>query len=347
MKKVAILEGLKRHKVLLIAANVLFAVLAISGQVGQNVTLPLWTGAATAECQGAENGSNSTSNQTTNGTGSANLSMDPFFVLTSASFAFVVIFGTLTLVSAALGAVTLDDLRFPQWQLFLIGFFDALNGVLVVYSSPPYRTAPFLQAILGNFLIPLTIIFRLVLLRKRPQLIKLICAAVVFLGLVLSLIPVITDMDKSSNDNSSFLKQSTLARILWPMCFMFGFVPAAVMNVIEEKSLKDKRNVNMFYLLLCSSFYQLVCGFALFWTDLLPHFGYTNSIHDFGENYKYALSCFFGGSGCNYVPGLRGSVFIMMYTVSYIGGGLLLRYAEGATYLAVVSVRELVRALCA
>jgi hypothetical protein len=37
----------------------------------------------------------------------------------------------------------------------------------------------------------------------------------------------------------------------------------------------------------------------------------------------------------------------MMYTVSYIGGGLLLRYAEGATYLAVVSVRELVRALCA
>ena len=55
------------------------------------------------------------------------------------------------------------------------------------------------------------------------------------------------------------------------------------MNVIEEMSLKDKRNVNMFYLLFCSSFYQLVCVFAFFWTDLIPGFGYTKNIHGFGE----------------------------------------------------------------
>ena len=166
MKKVAILEKLKKHKELLIAVNVLFAALAISGQVGQNVTLPLWASAATASCQHdphgqASNDSNS-SNQTngTSGSTGEGLSMDPFFVLSSASFSFVVIFGFLTLISAVFGAVTLDDLRFPQWQLFLIGLFDALNGVLIVYSSPSSRTAPFLQAILGNFLIPLTIIFR-------------------------------------------------------------------------------------------------------------------------------------------------------------------------------------------
>jgi drug/metabolite transporter (DMT)-like permease len=277
MRKVAILERLKTHKELLIAVNVLFAALAISGQVGQNVTLPLWASAATASCQhGASNSSNST-----NGTTGEGLSMDPFFVLSSASFSFVVIFGVLTLVSAAFGAVTIDDIRFPQWQLFLIGLFDAFNGVLIVYSSPSSRTPPFLQAILGNFLIPLTIIFRLILLRKRPQLIKLICAAVVFLGLVLSLIPVITGMDAS--DSSSYLNQNSAARILWPMCFMLGFVPAAVMNVVEEKSLKDKRNVNMFYLLFCSSSYQLITVFAFFWTDLIPHFGYTSNIHEFGE----------------------------------------------------------------
>ena len=57
-------------------------------------------------------------------------------------------------------------------------------------------------------------------------------------------------------------------------------------------------------------------------------------------SYKYALSCYFGGSGCDYVPGLRGCVFVVMYLISYIGGGLLLRYAEGATYLAVVSVSK-------
>ena len=162
MSKLTILEQLKQHKKLLITVNILFAALAISGQVGQNVTLPLWSSAATTSCQqstGAQNESaNHTSNNSTGGNGGP--SMDPFFVVSSASFAFVVIFGALTLVSALFGAVTVDDLRFPQWQLFLIGFFDALNGILVVYSSPSSRTAPFLQAILGNFLIPSTILFR-------------------------------------------------------------------------------------------------------------------------------------------------------------------------------------------
>lgn len=158
------MELLKQNKHFLIAANVLFAAIAIFGQVGQNVTLPLWTSAATSSCQqgtGSPNGSNS-SNHTNNtgGNGSDGPSMDPFFILSSASFSFVVVFGILTLVSALFKSVTVNDLRFPQWQLFLIGFFDALNGFLVVYSSPSARTAPFLQAILGNFLIPLTIIFR-------------------------------------------------------------------------------------------------------------------------------------------------------------------------------------------
>jgi len=46
---------------------------------------------------------------------------------------------------------------------------------------------------------------------------------------------------------------------------------------------------------------------------------------------------FFGGEGCGASSGIRGAMFIIFYTISYLGGGLLLRYAEGATYLAVVS----------
>lgn len=55
-------------------------------------------------------------------------------------------------------------------------------------------------------------------------------------------------------------------------------------------------------------------------------------------SYKFAVQCFFGYAGCDYVPGLRGSVFIAMYVISYVGSGLLIRYDEGATYLAVVQV---------
>ena len=100
--------------------------------------------------------------------------MDPYFVLSSASFSFVVIFGFCTLVIVATQHLLnfiaqenrfkfitkKDDLFFPQWQLMLIGFFDAMNGIFVVFASPPNKTAPFLQAILGNCMIPLTILFR-------------------------------------------------------------------------------------------------------------------------------------------------------------------------------------------
>ena len=124
-----------------------FAVVAVVGQVGQNVSLPLWS-SATQPCNSSSNSSKYTA------------VMDPYFVLSFASLSFVVIFGITTLLIAIAGSITKDDLRFPQWQLFLIGLFDALNGLLVVYASPSARTAPFLQAVLGNFLIPLTIVFR-------------------------------------------------------------------------------------------------------------------------------------------------------------------------------------------
>ena len=42
--KIAILETPKKNKELLIAGNVLFAILSIFGQVGVNVTLPLASG---------------------------------------------------------------------------------------------------------------------------------------------------------------------------------------------------------------------------------------------------------------------------------------------------------------
>ena len=68
---------------------------------------------------------------------------------------------------------------------------------------------------------------RLVILRKKPTIVKLIAAGVVLVGLILSLIPVITGMDKDSADaKQKWLQQSTVSRILWPLCFMLGFVSA-------------------------------------------------------------------------------------------------------------------------
>ena len=65
-----------------------------------------------------------------------------------------------------------------------------------------------------------------------------------------------------------------------------------------------------------------------------------------GCSYWFSLQCFFGGATCDYVPGLRGFMFIFTYLLAYIGGGLLLRYSEGATYLAIVQVSVDDKAKC-
>lgn len=55
------------------------------------------------------------------------------------------------------------------------------------------------------------------------------------------------------------------------------------MNVIEEMSLKDTRKVNLFYLLFCTSTYQLLTVWLLFWVDIIPQFGFVGSLKEFGE----------------------------------------------------------------
>ncbi len=173
---------------LLVGLNIFFATLAVIGQVFQNVSLPLWVGST--EALGNPNCTSNKSQlfedyyddykESEDLASSKNVSkpfqpgMDPFFVLSFASLSFVIIFGVITacilvvqVVANHLYGRTVfrfitkeDDLLFPQWQMILIGVFDALNGVFVVFASSPSRTAPFLQAILGNFTIPLTIVFR-------------------------------------------------------------------------------------------------------------------------------------------------------------------------------------------
>ena len=128
-------------------ANLIFSFFAVAGAVGQNVSLPLWTD-STKE------------NENLSGR-----SVDCYFVLSFASLSFVVIFGLGTLFIQIFSPQDIGETekRFPHLLLFLVGFCDSLNGSMVVFASKGSRTPPYLQAILGNFGIPLTILFRWVI----------------------------------------------------------------------------------------------------------------------------------------------------------------------------------------
>lgn len=66
---------------------------------------------------------------------------------------------------------------------------------------------------------------RFILLQKRPTLLKFLCAVVVFVGLIFSLMPTITGLDKGAAEaREQYMQQPKADRILWPLIFMFGFV---------------------------------------------------------------------------------------------------------------------------
>ena len=123
-------------------ANLLFAFVAIAGKVVEKVSLPLWIDSVNGNRPGK--------------------SVDSYFVLSFTSLSFVIIFGLGTLFIKIFSPQALGETekRFPHLLLFSVGFCHALSGALVVFASKGSRTPPYLQAILGNFMIPWTVLFR-------------------------------------------------------------------------------------------------------------------------------------------------------------------------------------------
>jgi len=306
----------------LVCANLFFSFFAVVGTVGQNVSLPLWVDSTNGNLSGR--------------------SVDSYFVLSFASLSFVVIFGLGTLFIRIYSPQDIGETekRFPQFLLFLIGLCDALNGAVIVFASKGSRTPPYLQAILGNFGIPLTILFRVLILRKRPTLLKLLCGLAVVVGLFVCLIPTIfPSVDPKAEKTKS--EAHGVSRVLWPLIFMLGFVPATVMNVISERGVKmenktSRRKINLVYFLFWTSLYQLICVALLFWLDILPWYGNVDSISEFGRNWWFGVQCFFGAAGCDSTSGIRGTMFILMYVCAYAGTANLLRHTEGATWASIV-----------
>ena len=71
---------------------------------------------------------------------------------------------------------------------------------------------------------------RLMILRKKPTWLKLGAAGAVLIGVAVSIIPVLAGMDEKSNQgNEKWEIQPTAARILWPLCFMLGFVSSVIL----------------------------------------------------------------------------------------------------------------------
>ena len=128
------------------AASMLFSIAVVTGQVTQYVSLPLWIDSTT-----------STQNQTTKW----KPTVDGYFVVSFASLSFVIVFGLVLLCSDFIcpNYVVKTDWNYRRLML-LVGSFQGVSAIFIVFSSSGKRTPPYLQAILGNFSVPVTLILR-------------------------------------------------------------------------------------------------------------------------------------------------------------------------------------------
>lgn len=84
-------------------------------------------------------------------------------------------------------------------QIVFMGIFDAMNGILMVYSSTLNRTSGYMQSILINLNIPLTIIISRILFRNENTL-SLKSGCFILIGIIISILPSIINLTKSKNN---------------------------------------------------------------------------------------------------------------------------------------------------
>lgn len=197
-------------------ASTFIAIINVLGQVGMNISLPILSQTIeTGHCH---------SNQ--------------FFVLFYTGLWFPILFGLAILVIKLINPSFNIKTYTSQKFLVLLGALNAVNGLLVVYASPPDRTSPSLQAILSTTIIPYTVVLRYIILRKGVSLGRLICTVGTLIGLFISLEPNIFNIGKEQQTGSK-------ASAVWPFVFALGFLPVGFANVLQEREIKKDNRVSI------------------------------------------------------------------------------------------------------
>ena len=123
--------------------NVFLAFLTLSTLVFKTIALPAYTSAVT------------------------NSGSDPFSVALIAGFWFQWFFLLVAMVYKVFIDSSMNLLPTTEWKIMLlIGFLNGMAGIPLVFASDPKRTPPYLQSLLSTLVIPYTVIFRFLILRK-------------------------------------------------------------------------------------------------------------------------------------------------------------------------------------
>ena len=330
----------------LTVVNILLSILNIVSQVGMTVTLPLFTTAlGTHKACGVY----------------GKAIAGPYFVLFFTALWFPVVFFAWVFIAKFLNRNFSLRLNSSMGFVVLLGFLNAMNGVLVVYSSPSDRTPQYLQPILSSSVIPFTVILRYLILRKGISGGRLVATFIVLIGLIICLEPTIFQLGQDNKTTAN----RTAGTIIWPIIFCVGFIPLGLSNVIQERQVKKgdqsqssggRGEVHSLLFQAWLQLFNFVFLAAVFFLDFIPHFGASANFDEFSQNMRWGWNCEFGQAPkfncsptdpmpndpygpdehCSLIIG-RTWYFTIFYCLSNLIGLMLIKYAEGAVYLVIVN----------
>ncbi|XP_076470511.1 uncharacterized protein LOC143300613 [Babylonia areolata] len=264
---------------------------------------------------------------------------DVFTLLLYISLWFPVVLGAVAILYKALWdrSVTLLPVAVRWRVLWAMGALTLANGFCATFASPPSRTAPYLQGLLITMRIPFTVLMRLAILRKGISLRRAGCTVAVVIGVFITVEPQIWSLPGSGGNGSRATGGSSgaAARVIWPMIFALGCLPAAANAVLCERELK-RRQAQSLSVITWSLFLELLIVLPLFWVDFIPFFGMAKSFEEFAERMRRGFACNLSLSEACHGLALKGWVFILAFCFGNLFQFLLIQRAEGAVFAVVV-----------
>ena len=189
-----------------------------------------------------------------------------------------------------------------------VGLLNALNEVLVVYSSPPERTPPLISSVLQNANVLFSVPFaKWVLLDRKvyADVLPLAAASLIVSSVIVSTLPTLLEGSGSSSSSGS-------GGIAWALVYLMGLVPQALMNTLQQlfffrtgidDSVSRHEETRAFLRAILFSMLAQACAFpCLFWLDLIPRFGFSHSFKQLWRETGNSLVCSLAGAGVNCKP---------------------------------------------
>eukprot|EP01006_Ploeotia_vitrea_P033980 TRINITY_DN65677_c3_g5_i1.p1 TRINITY_DN65677_c3_g5~~TRINITY_DN65677_c3_g5_i1.p1 ORF type:complete len:435 (+),score=35.88 TRINITY_DN65677_c3_g5_i1:52-1356(+) len=210
--------------------------------------------------------------------------LHPYFVFWFTGIFFWFVFFAWYTVERLRGAMKPENMKAKHWQMAVIGFATTVNGICILFAAP-YVPGP-IQAVLGPAVstIPMSMIISAIMLRRRYDIGRILCACWIVAASVISIVPQFSEKAGAKNKIPVFI---------WDAIFFLGSVPVAFLNVFEEKIFVDLGPVSPVYILNWSTLYQAISICLTAPLDWVPQFG-SSSVSDFWKVQLADMKCLAG-----------------------------------------------------